>query len=744
MDDLLFGSNEEKDLRIAIVEAKKAFSSSGFELHKICSNLLIPDKFSNESSLLGVIWDTEEDTIGIKESLDFCENSILTKRKILSIIGRIFDPLGLIDPLKFPLRLLFSRIVSFEWDMPVNDEIANEWRSIINQLPDLKQLKIPRYISDQSNLFCFADASSEGIGYVIYLGSNFFFGKSKIASASKTIVDNELLALFELVKMVERIRKILNQFQVFPEIHIYSDSKINLDRLTNSPNKFKSHIGRKIIRIQKFVFDTSAVVHRISGSSNPADIFSRSISASRYIRAKPWFLEVSDLPTDSVPVVSVCAIKEEKVDTDFVSFLSRFASIGKMIRWIERIRRWAPKSVQDRMIENLFLLIRCFQKVSKFSSSHDHFTDHRGLVVYKMRDGINSVWIPSNSALAEILLMEAHRASKHNGLKLSLSQIPIELVIGNANRSMARLIHRCPICRARRANSYSVPFGPSYHEVDVYSGPFSRIAIDGFGPYSLKNGKKYYGLIVACLSTRCLRIGILEDLSPLSAARALNSIFHEVGYPKFILSDNGTNFKPIKLALEKAKMNVVWWTSAPYAPWQNGTAERFVRMVKSCMSVYNKNCRSLYDVVLRFREVESIVNARPIIVIERPISAHEFCFNRPLHFINEINSDLKPVDLNRLYRFNADLKHRFIKILKLRYYNLYRFRPMVKREEVKVGDFVLLSDRKDKNEVWPSGQITELLYGRDGHPRSAIVSFRGNLLRRPLTGLIPICGGKNC
>ncbi|OTF71070.1 hypothetical protein BLA29_013635, partial [Euroglyphus maynei] len=145
---------------------------------------------------------------------------------------------------------------------------------------------------------------------------------------------------------------------------------------------------------------------------------------------------------------------------------------------------------------------------------------------------------------------------------------------------------------------------------------------------------------------RCLRIGILEDLTPTAAARALSSVFNEVGYPKFILSDNGTNFKPIKIALEKAKMSVIWWNSAPMAPWQNGTAERFVQIVKSCLSIYDKKCRSLYDVALRFREVEAIVNARPIIVNERPISAHEFCFHRPPHLIPENNSNFVPIDLN--------------------------------------------------------------------------------------------------
>ncbi|KAH9512026.1 Cytochrome P450 4V2, variant 2 [Dermatophagoides farinae] len=731
MDDLLIGSNSIDDLRQCVIDAKQAFSASGFEMHKICSNGMIPDgSTGDDSGLLGLLWNMSEDTISLKNR-DLVSPS-LTKRIVLSTIGRIFDPLGIIDPLKLRLRIMFSCIVSNEWDTPiVDDDFVREWNKAITDWPNLDQIKFNRFIPDTSIMYCFADASEVGLGYCIYLGSQFLFGKSKVASKTKTIVEKELLALLELVKMVYRIRKILLQSQVNPSIRIFSDSKINLDRLNASPNRFKCHLGKKLLRILQIISDCRASVIYISGNLNPADLFSRPISVSKFLQQKPWFLQTTILPNESCPIVSVCAIKKEEIDPTFINFLNRFSSIKSMLRWINRFRSWLPKHKQDRMIDSLFILIRCFQANSPFVSSHDHFIDDRGLIVYRMRDGVNSIWIPPRTALSRALLYEAHRLAKHNGVKLSLAQIPVELAIGDANRSMARLIYRCVLCRKRRGKGISVPFGPTYHEVDVFSGPFARIAIDGFGPFKLLNGRKYWGLIVACLSTRCLRIGVLEDLTPISAGRALKSIFHEVGFPKFIISDNGTNFKPIKLALEKAKMSVVWWTTAPSAPWQNGTAERFVQMVKSCLSIYDKKCRSFYDVMLRFREVESIINARPIIANDRPISAFEFCFQRPFHIIPE-KTDFKPIDLDRLYRFNLDLKKRFVKLLRLRYFNLYRFRPKTKSVSINVGDFVLIPD-KSHRELWPTGRILELSMGRDGLARSARIEFGGSSLWRPVS-----------
>ena len=52
-------------------------------------------------------------------------------------------------------------------------------------------------------------------------------------------------------------------------------------------------------------------------------------------------------------------------------------------------------------------------------------------------------------------------------------------------------------------------------------------------------------------------------------------------------------------------------------------------MVKNCLTIYDRKCESLYDVYLRFKDVEFVINSRPVIFNESPISAHELVIGRP-------------------------------------------------------------------------------------------------------------------
>ena len=118
------------------MNAKQIMKEGGFELHKWNSNFVeLMNKInqeenincsdsSNESNhtrkVLGINWDLEADTLifHFDELVDEAFSLPMTKRSILKISAKIFDPLGLISPISIQSKMLFQIICTskFSWD----------------------------------------------------------------------------------------------------------------------------------------------------------------------------------------------------------------------------------------------------------------------------------------------------------------------------------------------------------------------------------------------------------------------------------------------------------------------------------------------------------------------------------------------------------------------------------------------------------------------------------------------------
>ena len=83
----------------------------------------------SESKVLGVVWNHCNDEICFKldRILDLANDAPLTKRRILSVISQIYDPLGLMAPAVHmaELKFIFSGFCKskYSWDSPLTDEI---------------------------------------------------------------------------------------------------------------------------------------------------------------------------------------------------------------------------------------------------------------------------------------------------------------------------------------------------------------------------------------------------------------------------------------------------------------------------------------------------------------------------------------------------------------------------------------------------------------------------------------------
>ncbi|KAI2800881.1 hypothetical protein BLOT_012456 [Blomia tropicalis] len=138
--------------------------------------------------------------------------------------------------------------------------------------------------------------------------------------------------------------------------------------------------------------------------------------------------------------------------------------------------------------------------------------------------------------------------------------------------------------------------------------PFEDVVTDMFGPITLFNSSKSYGMVVICRSSKAVKLHVVENQTEEALRLALMSIWRQVRWPLRIHSDNGLNYVAVRSKMLEdvvpGTIPVTWTTSTPYGPWMNGLAERIVRLSKECLSRFSSTVKSQFQLQRRFIFVE--------------------------------------------------------------------------------------------------------------------------------------------
>ena len=100
----------------------------------------------------------------------------LTQRLVLSVVSKVFDPIGLVAPFTVGARLLLKdiwRVTGQQWDDELPQDIVQRFLVWSVDLPKLENIKIPRsYFSgpfDNIELHMFGDSSQDIFSAVAFL-----------------------------------------------------------------------------------------------------------------------------------------------------------------------------------------------------------------------------------------------------------------------------------------------------------------------------------------------------------------------------------------------------------------------------------------------------------------------------------------------------------------------------------------------------------------------------------------------
>ena len=135
-----------------------------------------------EENVLGIKWNISNDEISCKTNIYSSKlldtsNPSLTKRKILSYINGIYEPLGLVAPVtikaKLMMRTLWTKERNLKWDDPVPSHIEMMWMTFFGELCRLEEVKFkscikPKDAVGKPELILFSDGSKESYGTAAY------------------------------------------------------------------------------------------------------------------------------------------------------------------------------------------------------------------------------------------------------------------------------------------------------------------------------------------------------------------------------------------------------------------------------------------------------------------------------------------------------------------------------------------------------------------------------------------------
>ena len=385
VDDLLSGSDSELESCQMYEESNEIMSKAGMNLTKWSSSSpVISEKMSklsldkhvnsDSSKVLGLKWNHLNDEF-LFEGLCIPDYLHITKRLILGIMARLFDPLGFLNPFMVAIKCLFQKLwkLGLGWDDLIPQIYQNQFVLWVQDLEILKQWSIPRrYTKEvlwseakQFELHAFGDASELSYGACVYVRiqnkiGNWFcsliISKSKIAPLkSLSLPRLELMGALLCARLLSFVKQSLKINNVVS--HCWTDSTVTLSWIKGEPYQWKTFVSNRVAEIQSLT--TKEQWHHCSGEINPADMVTRGIRAKELIESTSWvngpaFLSCQVESFDKVSArilesktslvdnerkrESVVLVSQE-YENKAVFDIGRWSSLGKAVRivgWVLR------------------------------------------------------------------------------------------------------------------------------------------------------------------------------------------------------------------------------------------------------------------------------------------------------------------------------------------------------------------------------------------------------------------------
>lgn len=422
VDDWLTGSDSEEELSEMMMKSTEIMLLGGFPLTKWISNspqvkeclqrsfdYQQDNAVGQSQKVLGLGWKPTEDVF----HFDTCKpmkkhvDEVYTKRTLLALIAKQFDPLGLLSPYTISLKILFQEVwkLGLEWDEILPSEIQEEINTWVEGLTEIGNWQIPRRLTglgwkkvSAKELVVYVDASEKAYGACIYLVSRadndvqqrLVTAKVRVAPLKRvTLPRLELLAALLGARLLKFVKVALELPEDTPYT-CWTDSTITLAWIQGESSRWKQFIRNRVEEIQSLT-NPSNWKH-CPGKENPADLLTRGVKASVLTHSTLWLrgpeVETETLQTpekqssfsvvemgelvvsEGTQPITICSAAPES--SSLIEY-KNFSSFGKLLRvialvlkFVERMKATRRPIVQgtwsDKLIQARGLVIRDLQR----------------------------------------------------------------------------------------------------------------------------------------------------------------------------------------------------------------------------------------------------------------------------------------------------------------------------------------------------------------------------------------------
>ena len=301
VDNLMKTGHEVKGLKKFKEEATQILENAQFPVHKWESNVtaLESENMPNPGKILGHIWDKREDTLIIQVP-KHCEEAPLTKRTMLSQLGRVYDPLGIISPTMVEGKRMYRDACdeTKSWNTEVSPSLAKDWNKCMKQLQDVK---IPRSLMRENttvkgvDIHQFAEASSLACStaavVVINQGTmnvkGLLASKSRISKKNKSIARLELITGHMAADLSKNLCQALKEWPV-KSVTIWMNSMVALYWISNPGKSWKIFVANRVKKIAQVLGEVGIEWKYCPSEINLADLGSKGASLSK-MESSEWY-----------------------------------------------------------------------------------------------------------------------------------------------------------------------------------------------------------------------------------------------------------------------------------------------------------------------------------------------------------------------------------------------------------------------------------------------------------------------